>query len=115
MKFQGYEHDDILTRTLTTDTNGEAALAFKPERDGLLPGVVDERAGISNVKSPLSIRSRRKQRSWVVDNATTQLGYRQGAVEIIADKDTFRVGQKAPVMLVAPANDRYVLVLRGGR
>jgi len=30
-------------------------------------------------------------------------------VEIIADKDTFRVGQTAPVMLVANAPDRYVL------
>src|SRR5947208_97996 len=30
-------------------------------------------------------------------------------MEIIVDKDTFRVGQNAPVMLVVPTNDRHVL------
>ena len=30
-------------------------------------------------------------------------------MEIIADKDTFRVGQIAPVMLVSRTPDRYVL------
>jgi len=29
--------------------------------------------------------------------------------EIIVDKDTFRAGQTAPVMLFVPASDRYVL------
>ena len=34
LKFRGYQHDDILTRTLKTDTNGEAKLTFTPEREG---------------------------------------------------------------------------------
>src|SRR4029079_18250891 len=34
LKFQGYEHDDILTRVLKTDTNGAAELSFTPEREG---------------------------------------------------------------------------------
>ncbi len=36
-------------------------------------------------------------------------GYHQDGVEIIVDKDTFRTGRKAPVMIVTPASDRYVL------
>ena len=39
----------------------------------------------------------------------SELGYRQGGVQIIVDKDTFHVGQKAAVMLSVPTNDRYVL------
>ena len=46
---------------------------------------------------------------WVATNATTELGYRHGGLEIIADRETFRVGQTAPVMLVAPSSNRYVL------
>ncbi|HSO76160.1 MAG TPA: alpha-2-macroglobulin family protein, partial [Blastocatellia bacterium] len=32
-----------------------------------------------------------------------------GGLQIIVDKDTFRAGQKTPVMIVAPTTDRYVL------
>ena len=46
---------------------------------------------------------------WVVLDSTTELGYRHGGLEIIVDKDTFRAGQKAPVLLTVPTNDRYVL------
>src|SRR2546423_1688466 len=46
---------------------------------------------------------------WVATGTTTELGYRHGGIEIIVDKDSFRTGQKAPVMLVVPTNDRHVL------
>src|SRR5262249_41904927 len=37
------------------------------------------------------------------------LGYRPGGLELIVDKDTFRTGQTAPVMISVPVSDRYVL------
>src|SRR5262249_40985598 len=46
---------------------------------------------------------------WVAANATTELGYRHGGLEIIADRDTFRAGEKARVMLITPTPDRYAL------
>ena len=46
---------------------------------------------------------------WVANNATSELGYRHGGVQLIVDQETFRVGQKASVLLSVPANDRYVL------
>ena len=109
LKFQGYEHNDILTRTLKTDTNGEAELNFTPEREGYYRVAWTSEDGIANRQSPIANPIQAETTVWVANNATTELGYRQGAVEIIADKDTFRVGQKAPVMLVAPAGGRYVL------
>ena len=42
------------------------------------------------------------------ENATTARLSSRG-VEIIADKDTFRVGNEAPMVIVVPTSDRYVL------
>jgi uncharacterized protein YfaS (alpha-2-macroglobulin family)/tetratricopeptide (TPR) repeat protein len=112
LKFQGYEHDDILTKTLKTDTNGVAELTFTPEREGYYrvawtskDSNPDLKLAGANYQSPVSAETT----VWVATGATTDLGYRHGGLEIIVDKDTFRVGQKAPVMLVAPTRDRHIL------
>jgi alpha-2-macroglobulin len=114
LKFRGYEHDDILTRSLKTDTNGEAQLTFTPEREGYyrIAWTSDDSSSIQHPVSsiqypPSSIQT--DTTIWVCSGKTTDLGYRHGGVEIIADKDTFHVGQKAPVMFVANSPDRYVL------
>jgi hypothetical protein len=109
LKFRGYEHDDILTQTVKTDTNGAAQLEFKPEREGYYRIAWASEDRISNLQSQISNPIRADTTVWVANNATTELGYRQGGVEIIADKDTFRAGSEAPVMLVANSADRYVL------
>ena len=108
LKFQGYEHDDILTQTLKTDDEGKAELNFKPERDGYYRVQWQSSQGkdrrdrfLPPVKAETTV--------FVATNATTELGYRPGGVEIVVDKDTFRAGQTAPVMISVPANDRYVL------
>ncbi len=108
LKFRGYEHDEILTRTLKTDTNGAAQLTFTPERDGYYRVAwVSQDNGKTNARPAAPITA--ETMVWVATDATTELGYRQGGVEIIVDKDTFHVGQKTPVMLSVPTNDRYVL------
>jgi uncharacterized protein YfaS (alpha-2-macroglobulin family) len=108
LKFRGYEHDEILTRGLKTDTNGMAELAFTPEREGYYRiAWTSEDTGTTNARPAPPIQA--ETTVWVATGATTELGYQQGGVEIIVDKDTFRVGQTAPVMLSVPANDRYVL------
>ncbi|HSH93444.1 MAG TPA: alpha-2-macroglobulin family protein [Roseimicrobium sp.] len=106
LKFRGYERDEILTRPVKTDAKGEAQFTFTPEREGYYRvswTSIDE----APKRPPQPITA--DTTVWVANNATTELGYRQGGVEIIADKDTFRVGQIAPIMLVVPTNDRYVL------
>ena len=102
LKFRGYQHDKILTRTIKTDDEGEAELSFTPEQEGYY-----RIAWTSEEKNSPPILS--ESTVWVATNATTDLGYRHGGLEIIVDKETFRVGQKAPIMLSAPTNDRYVL------
>ena len=103
LKHRGYRHEDILTRELRTNQKGEAQLRFTPERDGYYRvswTSFDEQSG------PLSGETT----VWVATGTTTELGYRQGGLDIVLDKDTFRVGQTAPVMLTTPASNRYVLL-----
>ncbi len=107
LKFRGYEHDDILTRSLKTDTNGAAELTFTPEQEGYYRLAWTSEDQPLPGRLPTPIRS--ETAVWVSTGTTTELGYHHGGVEIIADKDTFQAGQKAPVMLVVPTNDRYVL------
>lgn len=109
LKFRGYRHDDILTQTLKTDAEGNATLTFTPEREGYYRVAWTSQDTISNLKSQISNPIRAETTIWVARNASTELGYRHGGVEIIADKDTFRAGSEAPVMLVANSPDRYVL------
>lgn len=109
LKFRGYERDEILTQTLKTDAEGNALLTFTPEREGYYRVAWSGEDRISNLKSQISNPIRAETTVWIARNATTELGYRHGGVEIIADKDTFRAGSEAPVMLVANSPDRYVL------
>lgn len=109
LKFRGYEHEEILKRTVKTNDKGEAEVSFTADREGyyrlawtsdnIKPGSKDLR------RNPISAETT----VWVLNNATTELGYRHGGLEIIVDKDTFKAGQTAPVMLHVPTNDRYVL------
>jgi alpha-2-macroglobulin len=106
LKFRGYEHDEIITRSLKTDTNGEAELSFTPEREGYYRVAWSGEDVFTN-QAPQLINA--DTTVWVAKNSATELGYRTGGVEIIADKDTFRVSGIASVMLVTPTADRYVL------
>jgi uncharacterized protein YfaS (alpha-2-macroglobulin family) len=101
-KFRGYQHEDLLKQTLKTDAEGKAELTFTPAREGYY-----QIAWGSRDKDGTPIKA--QTTVWVCKNSTTEIGYRHDGVEIIADKDTFHVGQKAPVLLNVPTNDRYVL------
>jgi hypothetical protein len=108
LKFRGYEHDAILTQTVKTDTNGEAELTFTPERDGYYR-VAWSSEETADTNGPPGPPVTAETTVWVATTATTELGYRHGGMEIVVDKDTFRTGQTAPVMLSVPTSDRYVL------
>jgi uncharacterized protein YfaS (alpha-2-macroglobulin family) len=101
LKFQGYEHDDVSSQLVKTNADGTAEFTFTPDREGYyrVEWTSDDKG------RPIAADTT----VWVATGRSTDLGYRYGGVQIIVDKDTFRTGQKAPVMLVAPTNDRYVL------
>lgn len=108
LKFRGYQHDDVLTQTVKTDSDGAAQLNFTPERDGYYRIAWQSNQG-SDRRNRFLPPIKAETAVFVATSASTELGYRPGGVEIIVDKDTFRTGQTAPVMLTVPTNDRYVL------
>ena len=102
LKFRGYEHEEVLTRSINTNDEGEAEFSFTPQSEGYYSvSFTSEDGDDVPVVAQTAV--------WVATNSTTELGYRHGGLGIIVDSDTFRVGQTAAVMLTAPASDRYVL------
>lgn len=108
LKFRGYEHDDILARTVKTGTNGVGTISFTPEREGYYRIAWTSQDLPTDRKFPL-LAPKTETTVWVATSTSAELGYRSGGLEIIVDKDTFQSGQKAPVMLSVPTNDHYVL------
>ncbi|MBI4854816.1 MAG: alpha-2-macroglobulin [Acidobacteria bacterium] len=102
LKFRGYEHEVILTDKITTNKDGEAEFNAKPPKVGYYRL---EWASKDKGRAPITSQAT----FWALNNQTTELGYRYNTVQIILDKDTVRVGEKASVMITVPNNDRYVL------
>jgi alpha-2-macroglobulin len=109
LKFRGYQHDDILTQTLKTDGEGVAQLNFTPDREGYYRVAWQSNQGTDVRRDRFLPPIKAETYVCVATNTTTNLGYRSSGLDIIVDKDTFRAGQTASVMISVPVNDRYVL------
>ena len=109
LKFSGYQRDEILTQTLKTDSDGVAQLNFTPEREGYYRVAWQSSQGVDPLRDRFLPPVKAETYVFVATNATTDLGYRHGGLEIVVDKDTFRAGQTAPVMISVPTSNRYVL------
>ncbi|HEU5130474.1 MAG TPA: hypothetical protein VFT26_00180, partial [Pyrinomonadaceae bacterium] len=109
LKFRGYQRDEILTQTLKTDSEGAAQLNFTPDREGYYRVAWQSNQGVDAKRDRFLPPVKAETYVFVASNTTTDIGYRQEGLEIIADKDTFRAGQTAPVMISVPVPDRYVL------
>jgi uncharacterized protein YfaS (alpha-2-macroglobulin family) len=109
LKFRGYQHDEILTQTVKTDSEGVAQLNFTPDREGFYRIVWQSSQGVDAKRDRFLPPVKAETYVFVATNATTDLGYRREGLELVVDKDTFRAGQTAPVMISVPVPDRYVL------
>lgn len=109
LKFRGYEHEKIFTRSVKTDDLGNAQLEFTPQKEGYYRIVWASKDRADTKRNGPGLRIQAETSVWVATNATAELGYHHGGLEIIVDRDTFRTGETTPVMLTAPTNDRYVL------
>lgn len=109
LKFRGYQHEDIVTQTVKTDAEGEAQVSFTPDKEGYYRVAWQSSQGVDPKRDRFLPPIKAETYVFVATNATTELGYRHGGLELIVDKDTFRSGQTAPVMINVPAQDRWVL------
>lgn len=100
---RGYEEKELSVQGETIATNGEAEFVFTPAETGYY--VIRWRspqAGGRPVTAECNV--------WVTTEQEADIGYlHAGGVEIVVDKDTFREGETAAVMLATPASGRWVL------
>ncbi len=101
--FAGYESESVAETTLTTNAAGEARWTFTPPRAGHYRVRWSGRDGRG---TPIEAETR----VLVADEASTDLGYRAGGIEIVVDKDTFVEGDEAAFVLLADQSGRWVLV-----
>jgi len=112
LKSRGYRHEEVMTAKTETDANGDAEVTFTPARDGYYRvSWSSPDRDPSRPNAPLAQRDvvTTETTIWAVSHDVQDLGYRHDGVEIIVDKSAFRVGQTAPVMIVTPASNRWVL------
>lgn len=109
LKFRGYQHEDVTTQTVKTDAEGEAQVSFTPDKEGYYRVAWQSSQGVDPKRDRFLPPVKAETYVFVATNATTELGYRHGGLELVVDKDTFRAGQTAPVMINVPAQDRWVL------
>ena len=113
LKEKGYASEVVQERTVTTNAEGHAELTFTPAESGYYTALwtsEDKRPG--GLPGPgKEIRS--ETALWVRGSGEDALGYKSEGVEIIIDKDTFKAGETAPIMLSVPTNDRWVLLTLG--
>jgi len=112
LKSRGYEHEDVLTTKIDTDANGDAEVTFTPARDGYYRvSWASPDRDPSKPNAPVAQRDvvTTETTIWAVSHDVQDIGYRHDGVEIIVDKSAFRVGQTAPVMIVTPSSNRWVL------
>ena len=109
LKFRGYQRDDILTQTVKTDKEGVGQLNFTADREGYYRVAWQSNQGADAVRDRLLPPIKAETYVFVCSNTTTNLGYHHDGLEIVVDKDTFRTGQTAPVMISVAQPDRYVL------
>ncbi|MGZ8853636.1 MAG: MG2 domain-containing protein, partial [Thermoanaerobaculia bacterium] len=110
-RFIGYREEEILTTTATTDSTGEATISFNANGVGYytVRWASEDRDPKSRVRARDIVNA--ETSVWVTNTATTDIGYHtSGGVEIIVDKETFRSGQNAAVLIATPASGRWVML-----
>ena len=98
-----YGQNELITKFVKTDEKGETVFSFEPTADGYY---VVEFTGFDakgkEIKSQTHV--------FVCDKESKNLGYHSGGIQIIAEKDTYHLGEKIRVMLVADKPDTWVLL-----
>src|SRR6185436_2195919 len=78
LKFRGFQHDDISTHTVKTDSEGVAQLTFTPERDGYYGVNWQSSQGGDAIHDRLLPPVKAGTYVIVATNTTTDLGFRSG-------------------------------------
>ncbi|MFN0009061.1 MAG: alpha-2-macroglobulin family protein [Planctomycetota bacterium] len=101
-KFRGYETEFVAKKSLTTDAAGMATLKVPAATEGYFTATWSSRDDRGSKIEASTV-------AWVASGSTSELGYHAGGLDLVVDKDTFRAGETAPVLVCTPESNRWVL------
>lgn len=107
-KFEGYREEEITSVPMSTGKDGTTTMSFVPPRDGYFAvrWTSLDRQSTAKVKARNVVAS--ETAVWVSRRSVGEIGYRAAGLEIILDKETFRSGNVAPVMIATPNSGQWV-------
>lgn len=109
LKSRGFREDAVSSQPVTTGTNGVGELRFTPDREGYFRIAWESPDVWALAGSRLALTNRIRSEGVVwATRGGRDLGYRTDGLQLILDRDTVRVGEKAPVMVVTSQPSRWV-------
>lgn len=112
--FRGYESREVQRQEVETDKEGKLRLTFKPDETGyykvrvVSPPVAK---GDLGKKSGAAVDRVIGETSLFVATADTRdLGYRYGALQLFPDRQSYKVGETARIIVVAPEEKSTALL-----
>lgn len=99
---RGYETEEVATGIVRTDAKGHASYSFTAAKEGYYTATWRSRDDRGGAVEGSAV-------AYVASGSTKELGYHAGGLELVLDKDTFRPGEEAPVLLCTPESGRWVL------
>lgn len=117
LRRRDYEREEVATESRSTDTNGLAPFTFRPAREGYYtvewssPGNATAPTPPDNRPRPFEPAVTASAAVWVCTAGSTGVGYhREAGLEILIDRESFRAGAPASLMIATDAPDRWVLL-----
>ncbi len=98
-----YNDEVLFTKFIKTDAKGQAVFEFSPEQNGYYSVMV---TGFDVDGSPIESTVN----VYVCDKQANDIGYRYSGLQIIAEKDTYSVGDTLRLMLVSDKPGARVLL-----
>jgi hypothetical protein len=99
----GYEDEEVATALVRTDEKGAASWSVTVVKEGYYSLSWTSR---DDRRQPIAAQAA----LWVAREDTRVTGYRSGGIELVIDKDTFKLGEQAAVMICADTSSRWVLL-----
>ncbi|MBK7876723.1 MAG: alpha-2-macroglobulin [Planctomycetes bacterium] len=107
LKKSGYESEEVASSVLKTGKDGNASWTVPVATEG---SYVARWGGRDDRRQPIQSEAS----FWVASDTTRDTGWRSGPVELVLDKDTFKLGEEAPVMIATSSSNRWVLLTAEG-
>lgn len=105
LKEEGFVTEQLWEGSTRTNANGEGEYLFEAPEPGYY-----RLSWFSRGKRGQPIQA--DTHFWVSREGDSRIDYQPDGVEILTDVRPFRVGEKVPVLLMAPTPNRYVLLSR---